>query len=190
MRDANSHPRAHGPFASLIAARGRGRALWLSGGALGLLSIPMLAFERDMTRAGGCGIIPFELAGSEERAAQIMDRWGRAGRGAARRSLVLDYPFLASYSCLLALTCGVAADALGRRGHTWLAAAGGPIAWGQLAAGGCDAVENAALLAVLAGGRRRLPGLARAFAVNKFFLLALGFSYCLLALAVSRRAAR
>lgn len=146
----------------------------------------MLAFEREMMRTGGPGIIPFELAGSEARAAEIMRRWGRPGQAAALRSLLLDYPYLASYSCLLALTCNAAADSLQRRGHRWLAAAGAPLAWGQLVAGGCDAAENAALLAVLAGARGRMPLLARAFAVNKFCLLVLGLSYCLLALRSTR----
>jgi hypothetical protein len=54
----------------------RRRALWgLSSVGVGTL-IPLLALQREMTRTGGPGIIPFELAGTEERAERIMQRWG------------------------------------------------------------------------------------------------------------------
>jgi len=159
----------------------------MSGAAWALLGLPLLACERQMMRTGGPGIIPFELAGDEIRAREIMRRWGRPGQAAARRSLLLDYPYLLSYSCLLAFACEATAESLHRRGHFWLAAAGAPLAWGQLAGGACDAAENAALLAVLAGARRRMPVVARVFAVNKFILLGLGLGYCLLGFVLSRR---
>lgn len=158
----------------------------MSGAAWALLGLPLLACERRMMRTGGPGIIPFELAGGEARATAIMRRWGRPGQAAARRSLLLDYPYLASYSCLLALACDATAESLRRRERFWLAAAGAPLAWGQLAAGACDAAENAALLAVLAGARRRMPVVARVFAVNKFVLLGLGLAYLLIGFALTR----
>ncbi len=50
-------------------------------------------------------------------------------------------------------------------------------------AGGFDAVENTALLAILAGRDGPLPAVARACATAKFSLLTAGWSYLLLALA-------
>jgi hypothetical protein len=168
------------PFGKLSPVARR-RALWASGGAWVGMLLPMLALEREMTRTGGPGIIPFELAGTPEGAARITRRWGEAGRAAARRSLLLDYPFLAAYASLQALVCEVAGETMRWRGRTTLAAAGAPLAWGQLAAGGFDAIENAALLGVVAGYSQRLPAVARRCAVAKFALLALGWAYWLCA---------
>jgi hypothetical protein len=165
-----------------LSPRARRVTLWASGCAWVGTLIPLLACEREMRRAGGPGIIPFELAGTPERAERIMQRWGPVGQAAARRSLILDYPFLLAYAPLQALACDAAGDALSRRHHELLAAAGAPLAWGQLAGAGFDAIENAALLGVLFGGDARLPALARACATIKFALLGAGLGYCLLAL--------
>ena len=178
------------PFGKLSPSARR-RAQWALGSAgVGLL-IPLLALEREMMRTGGVGIIPFELAGTPERAERIMQRWGDAGQAAARRSLILDYPFLMVYASLQAITCNAAGDAMRRRScRRWklLAAAGPPVAWGQLAAGGFDAIENAALLAILAGSDDgRLPTVARSCAIAKFSLLTAGWAYGLLALASNGR---
>lgn len=174
------------PFGGLspIARRRALRGLGCAG--VGTL-IPLLALEREMMRTGGPGIIPFELAGTQERAERIMRRWGDAGAAAARRSLILDYPFLVVYSSLQAVACNAASDSMRRRGWRMLAAAGAPLAWGQLAAGGFDAIENAALLAILAGRGGHLPALARACARAKFSLLAAGWAYGLLGLASNAR---
>jgi hypothetical protein len=170
------------PFGGLSPGARR-RALWgLSCAGVGTL-IPLLALEREMTRTGGPGIITFELAGTPQRTERIMQRWGKTGRAAARRSLILDYPFLVAYASLQALACNAASDSMRRRDLNMLAAAGAPLAWGQLAAGGFDAIENAALLAILAGHGGHLPALARACARAKFSLLTAGWAYGLLALA-------
>jgi predicted hotdog family 3-hydroxylacyl-ACP dehydratase len=63
----------------------------------------MFVLERGMKSTGGPGIIPFELAGTEARATQIMDSWGERGRRAARTSLRLDFGYAASYGVLTAL---------------------------------------------------------------------------------------
>jgi hypothetical protein len=154
-----------------------------------VLLVPLLVLERRMKRAGGPGIIPFELAGTPERSRRIMERWGPAGQSAARLSLVLDYPFLVTYSGIQLAACGAASDALRRRGATALADAGRVVGPAQLAAGGFDAVENTALLGILAGRDGRLPALARACASAKFGLLLLGWLYGALGLA-SRLTAR
>jgi hypothetical protein len=57
----------------------------------------------------------------------------------------------------------------------------------EAAAGAFDAIENAALLAILAGRVGRAPALARACATAKFSLLAAGWAYGLLALASNTR---
>jgi hypothetical protein len=63
----------------------------------------MLVAERGMRRIGGPGIVAFELAGTEQRANQIMASWGDRGRRAARASPSLDFGYAASHGALTAL---------------------------------------------------------------------------------------
>jgi hypothetical protein len=141
------------------------------------LLVPLLELERRMRRTGGPGIIPFELAGTPRRARRIMETWGPEGQAAARVSLLLDYPFLVTYSGLQLAGCHAASGALRRRGAPALADAGPAIGAMQVAAGAFDAAENTALLGVLAGRDDRLPALARACARAKFALLGIGWLY-------------
>jgi hypothetical protein len=155
-----------------------GRAMRVFGAAHAALWVPMLALERRMQRAGGAGIVPFELAGTPERSRKLMDRWGEDGRKAARLSLLLDYPFLVSYTGLQVAGCAAASEVL---------PAGRIVVPSQVAAGAFDAAENTALLGVLSGrDDGRLPALARACATAKFALLGIGWAYALAGL-VARR---
>lgn len=174
------------PFERL-SKRERRRALPALVGAQLALLAPLLAQERTMRRTGGPGIIGFELAGTPERAQRILRTWGAAGQSAARRSLILDYPYLATYAPLQALLCTGAGEALRQRGRRGPALAAPALAWGQLAAGAFDAIENTGLLAILNGRDGRLPALARRCARAKFALLALGWAYMLLALVARLR---
>jgi hypothetical protein len=146
------------------------------GAAHAALWVPMLALEWRMNRAGGVGIVPFELAGTPERSRRMMERWGEDGRKAARLSLLLDYPFLVSYTGLQVAACAAAAEVL---------PGGRVVVPAQVAAGAFDAAENTSLLGVLSGrDGGRLPRLARAFALAKFALLGVGWAYSAAALAV------
>ncbi|MFL5820404.1 MAG: hypothetical protein ACJ76S_06945 [Solirubrobacteraceae bacterium] len=166
-----------------MSADARRRGILAFGAGQVALLVPLLALERRMKRAGGPGIIPFELAGSPERSRKIMDRWGAEGQAAARLSLLLDYPYLVTYSGLQVAATRASSKALRRRGASALARAGRVIGATQLAAGMFDAAENTALLGILAGRNGRLPALARAFASAKFALLGLGWGYAALGLA-------
>jgi hypothetical protein len=170
------------PFERLSKRERRRAVRPLVAAQLALLA-PLLAEERRMRRTSGPGIIPFELAGTPERAERVLRTWGAPGRSAARRSLLLDYPYLATYAPLQALLCTRAGEALRRHGRARPASAAPALAWGQLAAGAFDAIENTALLAILAGHDGHLPALARRCASAKFGLLALGWAYMLLGLA-------
>jgi hypothetical protein len=153
--------------------------MWaLAGAALVQLGL-FATLERRMRATGGPGIIPFELAGTPERAKRITDTWGPDGLRAARRSLLLDYLFPPTYASLQALACSATADRFAENGRRALAAWGGSLAWGQLAAAGFDYAENTALLLILAGRDRRLPELARRAALAKFALLFAGWGYML-----------
>jgi hypothetical protein len=129
------------------------------------------------TPASPNGIVSFEFAGDRESASRMLEAWGGEGRRAAGRSLRLDFLFLAAYAPGLALLCAAAAD----RAHaarSRLAAPGAALAWGQLAAGGLDAIENVALLRVLDGSTADLwPALAELCAWPKFALVVGGVVY-------------
>jgi hypothetical protein len=158
----------------------RGRALWILGIASLVILGVLMVFEGRMKATGGPGIVPFEVAGSQERAREILALWGPEGRSAARASLIIDYPFLLAYASFYALACTAVSEALARRGFGWLGSVGMRLAWGALAAGAFDAVENAALLGVLAtDGSGALAATARWFAIGKFTLTTLVILYVL-----------
>jgi hypothetical protein len=124
-----------------------------------------------MRRAGGPGIVPFELAGEAQRADRIMSAWGADGRRAARWSLWLDVGYMLTYGALTALLVD---GARSRRGHS---AALSVLVVPAVAA---DAVEGVSLLNVLsnsavAANARR----AKAAALVKFGVLLSAMAYVL-----------
>jgi hypothetical protein len=129
-----------------------------------------------MQATGGPGIIPFELAGPQG-SPEILRRWGAEGQRAARASLVLDFPYLVAYTTLGVRLTGRAAGVLQAR-STRLARLGPMVAAIQVAAGACDALENVALLGVVArGGDAQLATIARNSALAKFAGLVLGWVF-------------
>ena len=136
--------------------------------AVGALALPALGDMSDE----GVGIIEFELARTAEEASNLYGQLGEGGRDAARESLYLDYPYLILYALFYAAAVLVVAARAAERGMVRLAAWGRPLAWGAVAAAACDAIENLALLRVLAGHTDQpWPGIAFAFASVKFLLL-------------------
>jgi hypothetical protein len=177
---------AREPFAGLSLPqqrRARGALVLAVVAQVGAFSV----LERRMKSTGGPGIIPFELAGTPKRARQIMDTWGPEGQAAAKVSLILDFPFPATYAALQALACTAAGRSLRQGGVPALADAAGIFAWSQFAAAGFDYVENTSLLAILAGRDGALPALARRAARAKFALLYAGWSYILLGMVADAR---
>jgi hypothetical protein len=162
------------PFEGL-SARARSRVLLLLAALVLALGGVLAALDaRLRTPAAPHGIVSFELAGSRASAARMLDSWGEPGRRSAARILVLDFAFLALYAPGLALLC-TAATQRARRTGSRLAAPGAFVAWGQLAAGLLDALENLALLRVLAtSAAAPWPALAAACAWPKFALVAAG----------------
>lgn len=155
--------------------------------ATAALMVPLVILDRRMQATGGPGIIPFELAGPG-RSEEILRRWGEEGRGAARASLLLDFPYLVAYTALNVRLTQRASDALATHRLGRLAALGRGVASVQVAAGACDAIENTALLGVVArGGDARLASLARTAARAKFAGLIAGWLYGAAALAARRR---
>jgi hypothetical protein len=139
----------------------------------------MLPAEQRMHDGGGPGIVPFELAGGQDQADEILAEWGEEGRDAARESLWIDFGFLLAYGIFLTLALASTRDLARERGWRRLAAIGGAIiSFGALGAA-FDAVENVCLLLTLddAGGVFPLP--ATIFATCKLILLTTAIAYLL-----------
>jgi hypothetical protein len=157
----------------------------LLAGAFAVQLVPLTALDLRMRRTGGTGIIPFELAGPEQGAV-TMERWGTDGRAAARCSLLLDFPFPATYAPLQALLCVEASQRLAQDRKPRLASIGSCLASAQFVAAGFDYIENLALLATLADHMPRAPTLARRAACTKFAILTPTWVYLLCARIVTR----
>lgn len=97
-------------------------------------------------KPGGESIVDFELAGSVDRAQEILATWRAEGvidDAKAIQTFDLVYPLI--YSAALAGLCIAAAGAWSRAGRSRLAAAGIAMAWVAFAAAGFDYVENLGL---------------------------------------------
>jgi hypothetical protein len=191
VRDEGSEPdptaSLRGPFAN-ASPLGRRRLLWVAGACALALWLFLAIQDRQISDTPGPGIIPFEVAGTQERAEEILDDWGKEGRDAARVSLIADYPYIVAYSIFLAVGCTIAAGRLGRRGMQRLSRIGPPLGWAQFVAGAFDAIEDAALLRVLDGHTEAYPGIAFVAAVGKFALAGLGVAYVILGAVLGRAA--
>jgi hypothetical protein len=110
-------------------------------------------------------MLSFEFATDARGAAAILDSWSEPVRARALAVLALDMLYLVVYAAWFALACrrlGV------RLGGAW-APAGRAFARGAVAAGALDAVENAALAALLLRGPAGAPAaLAAGCAAVKF----------------------
>ncbi len=103
-----------------------------------------LVGEALITTAAPYGIISFELAGSVEKAQQIIDSWDQDARLYAAFSLGFDYLFMLLYSTTIALAClwgGRALQARDIPGYR----IGIFLAWGLWLAAVLDGIENIAL---------------------------------------------
>jgi hypothetical protein len=163
--------------------------------ALILLGIATVAFTVILELinpshvSSGPGIIAFEFAGTQSRAAQIMAEWGAQGRSAAHLSLVLDYGYMLSYGLFFALAGFAVRDTARACGWARLAAIGVVVPFFALAAAAFDATENDALLLTLAGkGGSFAPPFAAVCSTIKFTLIGIAILYAACGLALGLRA--
>lgn len=154
--------------------------------AVGALQLPSLGKMSDRH----VGIVAFERARTSATATHYYRELGGSGRDAARTSLYLDYPYLILYGLFFAAACLVVAARAAERGMPRLAHVGRWLALGALVGAACDAVENAALLRVLAGHTDQpWPGIAYGFATAKFALTIAAALFAVVGFVVTWRAA-
>jgi hypothetical protein len=157
-------------ISALANSRRRGLVvlgLFVASLAVGALALPSL---HDMSDHG-VGIVRFELTRTAAKAAHYYGELGDSGRDAARTSLYLDFPYLVLYGLFFFAACTVVAARAAERGMASLGRMGQVLAVAGLVAAGCDAIENLALLRILAGHTDQpWPGIAFGFASAKFAL--------------------
>jgi hypothetical protein len=137
-----------------------------------MLDVPM------KTSAAPNGIVSFELAGTVQNSAAMVDSWDESARLNAAFGLGFDYLFMPAYAIAIALATLLAAG----RHQGWLRSLGAGAGWGVFAAAAFDAVENFALWQILSNGASNpWPGLAAACASVKFFFFIAGILYALVA---------
>lgn len=143
---------------------------------------------------GGESIVEFELAGSVERADEILATWRDEGvidEAKAIQAFDLLYPLI--YAAALAGGCVAAAGAWDRAGRSRLAVTGIAMAWIAFAAAGFDYVENLGLdISLWDEPASPWPQLALVAAVLKFTATALSLLYALsgpIAALIARRRA-
>jgi len=157
------------------------RYVLLAVSALALLPLGWLAGGGGERGIGGLPrIVALELAGSEERAGEILSRWAHDGLLPAARTAVLwDFGFVAVYVLFGILLAAAVARPLSKPWDTIGLGTGAAV----LVAGLCDLAENIGLLAQLEG-TLGAAGATTAFARIKFILLAVGALALLVLLAV------
>jgi subtilisin family serine protease len=174
--------------------RSRRREIFIALVVVALLPSVLGFFVKPLheDKPGGESIIEFELAGSVDRANEILDKWRAEGvidNAKAIQVFDLVYPLI--YASALAGGCLLAAGAWRRAGHAGIAAAGIAMAWLALAAAGFDYVENLGLgISLWDEPASPWPQVSAVAAVIKFTAIAVTLLYSLSAFIASRLAPR
>ena len=166
----------------------RKRALIASAIASLAIGAVLVVLDSRMMDAGGPGIIGFELAGSEDRATEILADWGDQGIDATKASLWIDYAYIVAYGTFLVLAAWATRDLSRARGWPRMATVGTAVMPLAAAAAAFDAIEDVGLLLAVNGhGGAVAPRLAQICASLKFALLAVTLAYLLAGLAIRLR---
>jgi hypothetical protein len=166
----------------------RRRALIVSGAASLAIFAVLAALDVRMMDTGGPGIVGFELAGTQERGAEILADWGSKGIDAAKASLWIDYAYIVAYGTFLVLASMATRDLAIERGWRRMAAWGVAVVPFAAAGAAFDAIEDVGLLlAVDQHGGALAPRLAQVCASLKFALTGIAVIYLLAGLVMRLR---
>lgn len=154
--------------------------LLLGMGALALPSLGLMSMR-------GVSIFDLEFMRTSTDASMQVARLGPDGVVSAKVALYVDFPFLVLYAMALSAACVVVAARFLDRGAFRLAAMVNRVALLAPTAAAFDALENVAILRILAGHvDQPWPGMAFGFAIVKFVLLAVVVIFFLVGLVLAR----
>jgi hypothetical protein len=125
-------------------------------------------------------IVQFELAGTTSVASTIITGWGPEGVAMARTSTYLDFIYIIFYSAAIYLGCRVSAR---YSKNEIIAKLGIAFAILTMIAGGCDVIENIAMLKSLHEVTQTTVSVAYYFANAKFTMLFTALLFVLTAFA-------
>lgn len=169
----------------------RRRALIASAIAAVAIGIVLEVLDTRMMDAGGPGIVGFEFAGTQDRAAEILADWGDSGTDAAKASLWIDYAYIVAYGTFLVLAAWATRDLAEQRGWTRMAAFGVAVIPFAAAAAAFDAIEDVGLLLAVDGhGGDVAPRFAQVCASLKFLLIGVTIAYLIAGLVLRFRTRR
>ncbi|MFT4560803.1 MAG: hypothetical protein ACI9BW_000538 [Gammaproteobacteria bacterium] len=140
-----------------------------------ILTVVLIKTGRPLiTSSAPLGVVSWQLAFSETRARQVIESWGEEGHRAALNNLIVDFPYLITYTRLLSLLCKSATHPPNSRLNGLSAPASRYVWFAAL----FDAIENIALLYELEVGVSdliaRIAGVA---ASVKFSVIALALIF-------------
>jgi hypothetical protein len=151
-----------------------------------VLQVVLTLLDGPLRASDHGGTIPLEVAGSPDRASEIVGSWEADGvleDGAFITGL--DFLYAPLYAAAYAGGCVALAVAFRRRGRERLAALGIAAAWAATAAAGFDYVENVGLtVTLLDEPASPWPQISLAAAVAKFVGIAVAVLYLLTGLAI------
>lgn len=140
-----------------------------------LIATLLITFAFRFVGPAKPSIVDFELAGSVDKATDIITAWSPLERIHAGFSLGFDYLYMPIYATTIALACVWAATVA--RSGAWKPI-GLALAWGLWLAALFDAIENLALIGNLFGTPLEpYPQIAALCATLKFGLIVLGLLY-------------
>ena len=150
---------------------------------MGALALPALG----LMSMRGVSIFDLEFMRTSADASMQVARLGPDGVVSAKVAVYVDFPLLVLYALTLSAACVVVAARFMARGSFRLAATANRVAWLAPIAAACDAVENVAILRILAGHvDQPWPGMAFGFATVKFVMLAVVVIFLLVGLVLAR----
>ena len=175
-----THPFEHWPPGK------RRRALVTVIAAAAVLQVVLTLLDGPLRASEHGGTVPLEVAGSPDRASEIVSSWEADGvldNGAFITGL--DFLYAPLYAAAYAGGCVALAAAWRRRGRERLAALGIVAAWAATAAAGFDYVENVGLaVTLLDEPASPWPQVSLVAAIAKFAGLAAAVLYLLSGLGI------
>jgi uncharacterized membrane protein YhaH (DUF805 family) len=172
------------PLMSVSLSSRKSLFWWLFLFTLGVMVSLNLVSKPLITPAAPNGIVSYELAGTPQKAQEILDSWNYEARLHAAFSLGFDYLFMGLYSTTIALACLWGSRVM--HAARWPGVLLGILlAWSLWLAAVSDGIENVALSLILFNvPAAPWPQIAQVCAILKFLLIFAGLIYVFLALIV------